>query len=117
MDYDDFERMMKQKQAERFNEFRDNVNDILKEKGETRTFEDFVNPPKPESPPQPKPELAHLEELFVELRKETTDESFQDITTRALGIYRSIVRHIRAGGSVKFVAADGTDKTLKVRLR
>ena len=59
---------------------------------------------------------AEIKPLVDELARETTDKE-GDIEMRALKIYRSIVRHVRAGGTVKFVSSDGTEKTLKVRLR
>jgi len=59
---------------------------------------------------------AEINEVVVELARETTDAE-GNIEIRALRIYRSIVRHVRAGGTVKFVAPDGTEKTLKIRLR
>lgn len=55
-------------------------------------------------------------EVYKELGLLTTDKP-KDAERRALGIYLSIVRHIKAGGSVKFLSPDGKIRTLKVPLR
>jgi len=53
--------------------------------------------------------------VVKELAVLTTD-SPEVIERRALGIYLSIVKHIKGGGSVKFLDAKGV-RTLKVPLR
>ena len=58
-----------------------------------------------------------LVESLRELRETTTDQGVDQIILRAVGLYRSIVRHVKAGGTVQFVDEDGTTKTLKVRLK
>lgn len=54
---------------------------------------------------------AALQELAL-----LTKDKPADIERRSLGIYLNIVRHIKAGGSVKFLDAKGV-RTLKVPLR
>ena len=57
-----------------------------------------------------------LEETVALLNKLTADDSPEDVQLRALMVYLAIVRHTKAGGSVKFTGV-GPDKSLKVRLR
>ena len=63
------------------------------------------------------PRTQQATEILVELTRDTVDENVQDANLRALAVYRSIVRHVVAGGTVKFVSPDGSEKTLKIRLR
>lgn len=63
------------------------------------------------------PRTHQATDILVELTRDTADVNVQDANLRALAVYRSIVRHVLAGGTVKFVSADGTEKTLKIRLR
>lgn len=52
-----------------------------------------------------------------EIQKLTPDEGYSEIVGRSLGVYRSVVRHVSKGGTVRFYAKDGSFKTLKIRLR
>lgn len=79
------------------------------------TFRDLLgleNQPATSKDVRPANEKAA--EAIKELRLLTTDETDDEILTRALVIYLAIVKHSKAGGSVKFVSSE---KTLKVRLR
>jgi hypothetical protein len=57
-----------------------------------------------------------LEETVALLRRLTEDDNSEDVQLRALMVYLAIVKHTKAGGSVRFVG-NGPDRTLKVRLR
>ena len=61
--------------------------------------------------------VPSVAEIVAELVRDTTDDDKGDACLRALGMYRSIVRHVKSGGSVAFVSADGTSRKLKVSLR
>lgn len=59
--------------------------------------------------------------VIKELAKLTTDKA-EDIDLRALMVYSTIVKHVKAGGTVKFIDAHSKTapskmRTLKVRLR
>ncbi|MFI5296917.1 MAG: hypothetical protein ACHREM_02370 [Polyangiales bacterium] len=71
-----------------------------------------------DEPAPPADRRGRVEEIVAELVALTTDNE-PDAVMRALSVYRSIVLHAFAGGTVKFIAADGTtvEKTLKIRLR
>lgn len=57
-------------------------------------------------------------ECVKELLESTDADDVEEIITRALGIYRSIVRHVASeAGSVRFVNNDLTYKTLKVPVK
>lgn len=64
---------------------------------------------KPLAPPK-------AEDILEELILNTTDDK-TSVVLRSLVIYRSIVRHAKAGGTIQFVGGGGPTKTLKVRLR
>lgn len=123
MDADEFARLKAQLEAKwgpgRFENFKNAFNAEMRKKGDGRTFEDYMQSSAfaPEPEPQENPAKGQLEELVKELRDLTADDDPKTIILRGLGLYRSIVRHVKAGGTVKFVGADGTEKTLKVRLR
>lgn len=117
MDYDDFKKIDEQLKRQRFDKFRESFDNAMREKGDPRTFDDLLGTRKGPAEQGPSAERRQLEELVHELLAETTDESPQDLILRGLSVYRSIVRHARAGGTVKFVGTDGSEKTLKVRLR
>ncbi len=57
-----------------------------------------------------------LVETVALLRKLTSDDSSEDVQLRALMVYLAIVKHMKSGGSVKFIG-NGPDRTLKVRFR
>lgn len=124
MDYDDFEKLNEERKRKNFDKFRDAFDKEMRSRGDPRTLEDLFGGKKAAGPTAAGPTAAgpslerqQLEAILQELRQETTDDSLQDIILRGLSVYRSIVRHVKAGGTVKFVAEDGTEKTLKVRLR
>lgn len=122
MDTDEFERLRAGLEAkwgpERFAKFKEAFNAEMRKNGKDQTFEDYMRAPSSlGGEPEANPARAQLEEMVMELRESTTDDGPQEIILRGLAVYRSIVRHAKAGGTVKFVAADGTEKTLKVRLK
>lgn len=124
MDFDDFKKMKDQQDRSRFDKFKEAFDAEAARRGDPRKFDDFMGEMNsaqeaaaPKAEGEPNKHRGQLQELVMELHKETTDEDPRDIILRALSIYRSVVRHVRAGGTVKFVNEDGTDKTLKVRLR
>ncbi len=57
------------------------------------------------------------EKAIDELKRLTVDETSEEVVKRALGTYLSIVKHVKAGGSVKYVGKDGAIQTLKVHLK
>lgn len=121
MDFDDFMRRQEEVHKERFNEFQRHFNQAMRDQGDPRTFDDCFNAiPREEMERQLhkiESQMAQGAELASELMKDTTDEGPRDILLRAMGIYRSIIRHVKTGGVVKFHSPDGDSKTLKVRLR
>lgn len=60
---------------------------------------------------------SKIEDVVAELKAKTRDSTNEGVVLRSLVIYRAIVDHIKGGGTVKFVGADGSLRTLKVRLR
>jgi hypothetical protein len=58
-----------------------------------------------------------IDEVVADLRAKTRDNTDEEVVLRSLVIYRSIVNHVKTGGSVKFISPDGTLRTLKIRLR
>jgi hypothetical protein len=63
-------------------------------------------------------ERDQIVEYVNAILKETTEPDPKTVISRALGIYRAIVEHARAGGTVRFIAPNGAGlRTLKVRLR
>lgn len=122
MDFDDFMRRQEEVHRKRFSDFQRYFNQAMRDQGDPRTFDDCFNAiPKEEVERQLhkiESQMAQAIEVASELMKDTTDEGPMDILLRAMGIYRSIIRHVKEGGTVKFHSLDGVDsKTLKVRLR
>jgi hypothetical protein len=73
--------------------------------------------PAPVPPPEPAKEVHDaMREAIFELIEATKDKMPNEVIMRALGTYRSIVRHVKAGGSVVFIDAEGKQKKLKVHL-
>jgi hypothetical protein len=66
-------------------------------------------------PKDPPPQ--RVEDIVQELQTLTTDDTDEEVILRSLVNYLSIVRHVKAGGTVKFLGPGVTVKTLKVRLR
>lgn len=136
MDYDDFKRRLEARRRKNFEDMRETFNKLSREQGWNMSFEEALEkspllqgevlgegihdpvPPPPEMPSWgDDPEKARqLYDLFLDVFRETTDEDPRDIVLRAMAVYRSFVKHARAGGQVKFVGV-GAEKTLKVRLR
>lgn len=79
-------------------------------------FRDFLglDPKAPQEPKDLRPSTEQAQEALRELKKLTTDESDDEVLTRSLMVYLAIVKHVKAGGVVKFA---GSERTLKVRLR
>lgn len=106
MKYDDFKRQQKNQSRSRFNEFKAQVDSFLRKKeedtGDSETYD---------------PEADEFKAIILELSEITTDRRIEDAALRALKIYRNIVYHAKAGGSVQFVNPDGSRKTLKVPLK
>lgn len=61
-----------------------------------------------------RPANEKASEAIKELKQLTTDETDDEVLTRALMVYLAIVKHAKAGGVVRFA---GSERTLKVRLR
>jgi hypothetical protein len=68
--------------------------------------------PKPAEKSGPLTEQAR--EALRELKHLTTDGTDDEVLTRALMVYLAVVKHTKAGGTVRFV---GSEKVLKVRFR
>lgn len=116
MDFDNFKKRQEAGQRRRFNLFQDAFDQAMREKGDPRTLNDVMGGGQ-RQPPPPKPkELTAIEEAAHEI-SEATGESPEQSVLRAMGLLRSIVRHWQKGGEVKFVDGDGTEKTLKRRLK
>jgi len=120
MDFDDFERIDKERNRKRFDQFQDAFNGEMKRKGDGRTLDDLMGSapkdrPKPptDGPPDAQRQLM---EAAMEIN-EATGEDHKAVILRAVGLYRSIIRHWRDGGSVQFVDADGDSKTLKSKVK
>lgn len=141
MDYfHDFEERAEQRRRDRFEEFQRTFNEAMRERkaGGAKTFDELFGAPPPVAaaaagarpwragdgcfpPPQDPPPAdarkEQLQERLAYLLAETTDEDPGDVLLRALAVYQSMVKEVRDGGAVKYVKADGTERTLKVRLR
>lgn len=124
MDFDDFKRMEEERQRKRFGMFKDTLDQVLKEEGSGQSADELLGQMmggkgsgNPKTTKTDGGLSNKLMEAIVELRRETTDESVDKIVLRAVGLYRSIVRHALKGGTVQFVDPDGEAKTLKVRLK
>lgn len=141
MDYDEFERRMREQRKKNFESFQRHFNEEMRKNGRTETLADILGGKKaavqaapangdpsevlpkdavPVMPPWDEEQMALFTEYFLDIFKETTDEDPRDLVLRAMAVYRSFVKHARAGGRVKFVKED--DPTfkpvfLKVRLR
>lgn len=71
----------------------------------------------PKASPEAKdvrPSTEQAQEALRELKQLTTDGTDDEVLTRALMVYLAIVKHAKAGGTVRFT---GSERTLKVRLR
>lgn len=64
-----------------------------------------------------KPENQQISEVVKELQTLTTDDTEEAVLLRGLTVWRAIVRHVKAGGTVKFLGPGTEVKTMKVRLR
>lgn len=123
MDFDEFEKRMREERRKNFESFQKAFNEEMRRRGSNQTLDDVLGAgPKQELPRLPEmfafdPEHAEqLVDLFLDIHKETADDDARVIVLRAMAVYRSFCKHARAGGQVKFVGV-GADKTLKVRLR
>ncbi len=78
-------------------------------------FRDFLGlEPKVSEAKDLKPSTEQAQDALRELKQLTTDGTDDEVLTRALMIYLAIVKHAKAGGTVRF---GGSERTLKVRLR
>ena len=59
----------------------------------------------------------HLNEILQELTTLTTDDDDATVMLRGAAVWRTLVRHVKAGGTVKLLGPDNEVRTLKVRLR
>lgn len=135
VDYDDMKKADEGRRRKNFDTFKKTLDRVLKEDGSDRTADDLLSQglgiePKPDvhrpsawerimddAPDDAVGLSGKLVEALRELRETTTDQGIDQIILRAVGTYRSIVRHVKAGGTVQFVDDDGTSKTLKVRTK
>lgn len=135
VDFDDFKEADDKRKRERFDSFKKTLDRVLKEDGSDKTADDILRQgmgmkPKEDvhrpsawerimedAPDDAVGLSAKLVDSLRELRETTTDQGIDEIILRAVGLYRSIVRHTKAGGTVQFVDEDGEVKTLKVRLK
>ena len=120
VDFDDFKEHEDARQRSRFEKFQKAFNKEMKDKGDGRTLEDLMGSP-PEDRPKPPTDgpldvQRQLMEAAMEIH-EATGENHKGIILRAVGLYRSIVRHWQAGGTVQFVDPDGNAKTLKSKVK
>ncbi len=79
-------------------------------------FRDFLGL-DPKAAPEAKdvrPSSEQAQEALRELKQLTTDETDDEVLTRALMVYLAIVKHAKSGGAVRF---GGSERTLRVRLR
>lgn len=67
--------------------------------------------------PEPEQKPDQPREAVAELLRLTTDDTEEKVQQRSLAVYLAVVRHVRAGGTVKFITPQGKIRTLKVRLR
>lgn len=135
MAFDDFEKADKAQRRKRFESFKKTLDRVLQEDGSDKSADDILRQgmgmgPKEdvhrpsawerimEDAPDDAVGLStKLVDALRELRETTTDQGIDQIILRAVGTYRSIVRHVRAGGTVQFVDEDGEAKILKVRVK
>lgn len=123
MDFDDFKKMDEDRKRERFDLFKEALGQGLKDQGFEGSADDYLDGvmgKAAKAAPNAKPRDATLSKtlapVIVELRELTGDDT-DTILRRAMGLLRSAVRHVKAGGTVQFVDAEGNAKTLKVRVK
>jgi hypothetical protein len=117
MDYDDFENMRDAHQKNRFDIFQKAFNEGMKRRGSDQTLDDAMGVSSPKTKSTSDSNVPQqLEEAVLQIHQ-ITGEGPETVVLKAVGIYRSIVKYVQAGGSVQFVDADGKAKTLKVRLK
>jgi len=63
------------------------------------------------------PEPSRVDEIVQELKSLTTDDDDDTVILRGLAVWRTLVRHVKAGGTVKLIVPGAEVRTLKVRLR
>lgn len=122
---DAFESAVRAEKSSLFEGLRRAINEELRRKGLGENAFDDVLGELPRLPEAPGPSMPawdaeraeRLADFFLDVYRETTDEDPRDLLLRAMGVYRSFVKHARAGGQVKFVREGAPERTLKVRLR
>lgn len=122
MDYDDLKKLQREREKRNLKAFEDAFNDEMKRKGDGRTLDDVVgikHDPITEAKAFGLDEacIQQMGEAIHDIMQIVEGEDFRDVCLRAIGLYRSVVRHASKGGKVKFVSPDGEEKTLKVRLK
>jgi hypothetical protein len=92
-----------------------NLLDDLIAKGKTFDFDgafrDFFGLDKKQDKA---PEIA---EMVQELRTLTTDDDEDTVLLRSVVVWRTLVKHVKSGGTVKLIGPGTEVRTLKVRLR
>jgi hypothetical protein len=115
MDFDELKRL----ERARIAAFEKSFNEEMRRKGDPRTLDDLMGIPNKEPSIGGIDEacLRQMGEAINDILELTSDEDFRDVCLRAVGLYRSVARHVDRGGTVKFVFSTGEEKTLKVRLK
>ena len=118
MDYDDFEKLEKERRRQRFARFNRLFDDAMRKCGDGRTLDEVLgNKPKSqEDASQSVFDDPRFRSALVELTEGTTDD-LDGVLLRAVMVWRSIVRHTQGGGRIVFVDREGHERTLKVRLK
>ena len=111
MSYEDWKKFEEERKKDRFDKFEKAVNERLKAKGSDKTLADMMGIPKAGKSAGPEFEQA------LKLIAFATGDDFWEVLRRSLGLYRQVVFHWQAGGSVQFVDAEGNAKTLKCRIK
>lgn len=121
--FDDFKKAAEGRERSNFASFEKSFNEAMGKSGDKRTLGDFVRPSEPNDPPRRTPDPIldgappDLKAALEEILRLTPEPEASLAAARAIGVYRSIVRHVAGGGRVLFQDANGDARTLKVRLR
>jgi len=122
VDLDALKKLEEARQKKNLGAFEKSFNEEMKRKGDSRTLDDLLGlktDPVTEAQDYSLDSAAirQLTEASVEIMALTPADDVRDICLRAVGLYRSVVRHVSKGGKVKFVSSDGDEKTLKVKMK
>jgi hypothetical protein len=115
MSYEDWKKFEEERKKERFEKFEKAVNEQLRAQGSDKTLADMMgldNNTGAKDDPEFDGMLAVLGSIAT-----ATGDNFKAALGRSLGLYRQVIFHWQAGGSVQFVDADGNAKTLKCRIK